>query len=103
MPSSCYGAESEPNQCCNTCEEVREAYRHKGWAFNDPSGISQCVDEGWTVKIKEQVNEGCQIHGSIGVNKVAGNLHFAPGKSFQQHSVHGEVFVIICVESVMGF
>ena len=24
-------------------------------------------------------------------NKVAGNFHFAPGKSFNQHHVHGEL------------
>ena len=27
-------------------------------------------------------------HGFLLVNKVAGNFHFAPGKSFQQHNVH---------------
>ncbi|XP_064381837.1 endoplasmic reticulum-Golgi intermediate compartment protein 3-like [Halichondria panicea] len=85
---SCYGAESPEIPCCNTCEQVREAYRIKGWAFNNPTGISQCINEGWTDKIKDQVNEGCNIRGYIEVSKVAGNIHFAPGKSFQQHSVH---------------
>ena len=33
---SCYGAESGDIQCCNTCEEVREAYRKKGWAISNP-------------------------------------------------------------------
>lgn len=28
------------------------------------------------------------MHGFLLVNKVAGNFHFAPGKSFQQHNVH---------------
>ena len=27
--------------CCNTCEEVRQAYLRKGWSFNDPNGIEQ--------------------------------------------------------------
>ena len=86
---SCYGAETLEHPCCNTCDEVREAYRRKGWAFSDPSSIEQCVDEGWTDQIKNQMNEGCRIYGTIEVSKVAGNFHFAPGKSFQQHSVHG--------------
>lgn len=86
---SCYGAETVEQPCCNTCEEVREAYRKKGWAFNNPHGIAQCIREGWTDKLKEQVNEGCRAHGYLEVSKVAGNFHFAPGKSFQQHNVHG--------------
>ena len=87
---SCYGAETVEHPCCNTCEDVREAYRIKGWAFNNPSTIEQCVKEGWTDKLKEQINEGCNVRGLIEVSKVAGNVHFAPGKSFQQHSVHSK-------------
>ncbi|CAH1773942.1 unnamed protein product [Owenia fusiformis] len=85
---SCYGAESTAIKCCNTCEDVREAYRQKGWAFKDPDGIIQCSREGWSENMKEQKNEGCQMYGYLEVNKVAGNFHFAPGKSFQQHHVH---------------
>lgn len=85
---SCYGAETPERPCCNTCEEVREAYRSKGWAFKDHKTIAQCVDEGWTEKLQQQLNEGCSVKGSLEVSKVAGNFHFAPGKSFQQHSVH---------------
>ena len=33
---SCYGAENDEQKCCNTCEEVREAYRKKGWAISNP-------------------------------------------------------------------
>ena len=87
---SCYGAETAGKKCCNTCEDVREAYRLKGWAFSDPHSIEQCVNEGWTTQIKEQKDEGCRVYGTIDVSKVAGNFHFAPGKSFQQHSVHGQ-------------
>jgi len=28
------------------------------------------------------------VYGFLEVNKVAGNFHFAPGKSFQQSGVH---------------
>jgi endoplasmic reticulum-Golgi intermediate compartment protein 3 len=34
------------------------------------------------------VTEGCQVHGYLEVNKVAGNFHIAPGQSFQQNHVH---------------
>ena len=31
---TCYGAESERHKCCNTCDEVRQAYREKNWQFS---------------------------------------------------------------------
>lgn len=85
---SCYGAETPAMLCCNSCDDVREAYRLKGWAFKNPDSIEQCRREGFTDKMKEQAGEGCRIYGFLEVNKVAGNFHFAPGKSFQQAHVH---------------
>uniref|UniRef100_A0AAQ6AGE3 Endoplasmic reticulum-Golgi intermediate compartment protein n=1 Tax=Amphiprion ocellaris TaxID=80972 RepID=A0AAQ6AGE3_AMPOC len=85
---SCYGAETEDLKCCNTCDDVREAYRRRGWAFKSADTIEQCKREGFTQKMQEQKNEGCQVYGFLEVNKVAGNFHFAPGKSFQQSHVH---------------
>ncbi|KPP62025.1 endoplasmic reticulum-Golgi intermediate compartment protein 3-like [Scleropages formosus] len=87
---SCYGAETEDLKCCNTCDDVREAYRRRGWAFKNPDTIDQCKREGFSQKMQEQKNEGCQVYGFLEVNKVAGNFHFAPGKSFQQSHVHGK-------------
>ncbi|KAL7408102.1 hypothetical protein ABVT39_018312 [Epinephelus coioides] len=85
---SCYGAETEDLKCCNTCDDVREAYRRRGWAFKSADTIEQCKREGFTQRMQEQKNEGCQVYGFLEVNKVAGNFHFAPGKSFQQSHVH---------------
>ena len=31
---SCYGAESAAFRCCPTCDDVKSAYRTKGWSFN---------------------------------------------------------------------
>eukprot|EP00850_Spirogloea_muscicola_P009287 SM000052S17679 [mRNA] locus=s52:18386:21667:- [translate_table: standard] len=38
---SCYGAEENPDDCCNTCDEVRDAYRNRGWAFSNAENIEQ--------------------------------------------------------------
>jgi len=84
---SCYGSELTPQQCCNTCDQVRDAYLKKGWGLN-MEGIEQCTREGFTQNLMEQQGEGCQLYGHLLVNKVAGNFHFAPGKSFQQHHMH---------------
>ncbi len=39
---SCYGAEEKQGQCCNTCDDVREAYRRRGWALNSNTNVAQC-------------------------------------------------------------
>ncbi|KAJ7006783.1 hypothetical protein NC653_005978 [Populus alba x Populus x berolinensis] len=85
---SCYGAETTDEDCCNSCEEVREAYQKKGWAVTNPDLMDQCKREGFLQRIKDEEGEGCNIYGFLEVNKVAGNFHFAPGKSFQQSGVH---------------
>uniref|UniRef100_A0A7S0RFI5 Endoplasmic reticulum vesicle transporter C-terminal domain-containing protein n=1 Tax=Chlamydomonas leiostraca TaxID=1034604 RepID=A0A7S0RFI5_9CHLO len=86
--ASCYGAEEVAGQCCNTCDEVRAAYRKKGWALTTVDHIEQCKHDEYMDSIKEQVGEGCKIWGRLEVNKVAGNFHFAPGRSYQQGNMH---------------
>ncbi|XP_076208197.1 endoplasmic reticulum-Golgi intermediate compartment protein 3-like isoform X1 [Aptenodytes patagonicus] len=68
----CYGAESEDIRCCNTCDDVREAYRRRGWAFKKPDTIEQCKREGFSQQMQEQKNEGCQVYGFLEVNKKEG-------------------------------
>lgn len=96
---SCFGAEQSDEDCCNSCEEVREAYRRKGWAVTNPDSMDQCKREGWLQKIKDEEGEGCNVYGSLEVNKVAGNFHFAPGKSFQQSNMHVHDFLAFQKES----
>lgn len=48
----------------------------------------QCHREGFIEKVKEEAGEGCNVYGQLEVNKVAGNFHFAPGKSFRQSAMH---------------
>lgn len=38
---SCYGGIAPESGCCNTCEEVRQAYINRGWSFNAPDAIEQ--------------------------------------------------------------
>ena len=86
---SCYGANAlSENGCCNTCDELRQAYAGMGWGMGDLDKFDQCVRENWREKIETQSNEGCNIHGQLQVNKVRGNFHFAPGQSFQNANMH---------------
>lgn len=85
----CYGAKpAGEKQCCNTCEEVREAYAAKEWAFGDGSGVEQCEREHYSEHIRAMRDEGCNVAGHLSVNKVVGNFHFAPGKSFSTPQMH---------------
>ncbi|XP_071525804.1 endoplasmic reticulum-Golgi intermediate compartment protein 3 [Panulirus ornatus] len=85
---SCYGVETEKVKCCNTCEDVKDAYRSKGWALPPLENIEQCVREGKLVESSDLPEEGCQIYGYLEVNRVGGNFHLAPGKSFQHNHLH---------------
>jgi hypothetical protein len=40
------------------------------WAFDNAKGIVQCEREGWSDKLKEMSDEGCNMHGFLLVNKV---------------------------------
>jgi hypothetical protein len=68
---------------------VREAYRERRWAFpENPENISQCKEEKFSEKLKTAFSQGCQIYGSLVVNRVSGSFHIAPGKSFSINHVH---------------
>jgi len=38
---SCFGGTEPPSGCCNTCEEVRQAYVNRGWSFSNPDAVDQ--------------------------------------------------------------
>ncbi|KAI5641537.1 endoplasmic reticulum vesicle transporter domain-containing protein [Phthorimaea operculella] len=85
---SCYGAALNESQCCNTCDDVKEAYRLRRWAMPDLTTIEQCKDDETAEKQSQALKEGCQIYGYMEVNRVGGSFHIAPGKSFTINHVH---------------
>lgn len=95
---SCYGAldqshndEKPDNEkiCCRTCDDVHEAYIKANWAFFDGKDIEQCEREGYVKWINDHLNEGCRVQGTAKLNRIQGNIHFAPGKSFQNYNGKG--------------
>jgi Endoplasmic reticulum vesicle transporter len=56
--------------------------------------VLQCMAEGWSDKLKDQAAEGCNLSGRIRVNKVAGNIHLSPGRSFQT-STYQNVYELV--------
>lgn len=89
---SCYSAPAPENAikkgCCNTCEEVREAYASNSWAFGRGEGVEQCEREHYAERLDAQQQEGCRIEGVIRVNKVVGQFHIAPGRSYTNGNMH---------------
>lgn len=99
---SCYGAIDQQNNnnnnenldnnnnrervCCQTCDEVHEAYLKAGWAFYDGAEIEQCEREGYVSKIRNHINEGCRVKGKAKLNRIDGEIHFAPGKSYENYN-----------------
>ena len=67
----CYGA-GQPGQCCNTCQDVKDAYEKMGWRFR-AHGIIQCTSETLIENVKDQfaVDGGCQVSRQIFI------IHFA--------------------------
>ncbi|KAG0673452.1 hypothetical protein C6P40_002900 [Pichia californica] len=93
----CYGAvnqngnDDKPDNekiCCNTCEQVRVAYSKAAWKFYDGKDVEQCEREGYVKRINERLNEGCRIKGIAEINKIGGNIHFAPGASISIGGKH---------------
>ncbi|EME79795.1 uncharacterized protein MYCFIDRAFT_64499 [Pseudocercospora fijiensis CIRAD86] len=88
----CYGAPAPDNAkkagCCNTCAEVRDAYASVSWSFGRGENVEQCEREHYSEQLDAQRKEGCRIEGALRVNKVVGNFHFAPGKSFSNGNLH---------------
>jgi len=74
--------------CCNSCSAVFAAYEHRSLQQPEMDAIEQCREENWPQKIKESSTEGCKVAGWFKVNKVSGNFHFAPGRSFDAMNYH---------------
>jgi hypothetical protein len=81
---SCYGAETADVKCCNTCEDIVQAYEKKNWGISEFTTWRQCRDEGVLLKGDER----CRAYGSLWVNAIEGTFHIAPGVNIQNQFGH---------------
>jgi len=75
---SCYGASPDPNKCCNTCAELKEAYAQRRWGFPEPTNFEQCRREARQRSTKLIEGEGCSIFGTMHVARVTGTFSVSP-------------------------
>jgi hypothetical protein len=52
--------------------QVRDAYRKRGWALLNLAEVEQCHNEDYMAEVAEQKGEGCHVWGSLLINKVCG-------------------------------
>ncbi|EAY01112.1 hypothetical protein TVAG_442240 [Trichomonas vaginalis G3] len=68
----CYGALPQ-GKCCNSCEDVINAFKAKGWGIDGIDRWQQCIDEGYA----DLGKESCNVYGDINVAHISGFLYFA--------------------------
>lgn len=91
----CYGAHETDGQCCNTCDELMEAYKAKRWRVDMVvQSAEQCIREGRDKVEPKRMRrgEGCNLQGHFMVNRVGGNFHIAMGEGIERDGRHIHTF-----------
>lgn len=79
----CFGAHETEGQCCQTCDELLEAYKKKMWKYDMLEFTAeQCIREGRDMQEPKRMTKGlgCNLSGYMTLNRVAGNFHIAMGE-----------------------
>lgn len=87
----CYGAHEQDDQCCQTCDEVIQAYTKKRWKSELLRySAEQCIREGRdkTEPKKMAKGQGCNLSGYMMLNRVSGNFHIAMGEGIERDGRH---------------
>jgi len=79
---SCMEGKDEEHKCCNTCEDLRDAY------------VAKDLPYAHLLDTAEQCKDiiGCRVQGRVVVNKVSGNVHVALGRSTIRDGRHVHEF-----------
>jgi len=87
----CYGAHESEGQCCDTCDDIIEAYQKKRWKTELLTYTAeQCVREGRDKALPKKIvkGQGCNLSGYMTVNRVGGNFHVAMGEGVERDGRH---------------
>lgn len=58
-------------RCCQTCDDVKRAYKLKNWDFH-PYSVEQCKNQSSQNGMYDKAfKEGCQMYGTLQVNRVS--------------------------------
>lgn len=85
----CFGADTPEIRCCNTCDQLIQAYQLKQWSVSEIlRNSTQCIHDRAKHFANIGADEGCTVSGKMSVNKVAGNFHIAHGESIVRDGRH---------------
>jgi hypothetical protein len=83
---SCYIDKPEVNQCCRSCQDVFEAYHHRGFRPPPLAQVSQCAEV--SERVHKFDDEGCRVNSQFRVVRGAGEFHLSPGLSWFNEGWH---------------
>jgi hypothetical protein len=83
---SCYQSHIDEDDCCATCDEVKEAYSQRSWNFPTDYVFEQCEDTAYNEASVKDV-EGCRIEGTMHVRKVNACIQLGIGRFFKHDYV----------------
>ncbi|KAK8852906.1 Endoplasmic reticulum-Golgi intermediate compartment protein 3 [Tritrichomonas musculus] len=89
---SCYGIKEG---CCNTCYDVRKAFKKKNKPPPPIASIEQCTKDGYLEKLKEMKDESCRVYGSLQVHQHPGSIHFGIGDESQMNEIYEKIGINI--------
>lgn len=92
----CFGAQTDDQKCCQTCDELLDAYKEKRWKSDLlVYTAEQCIREGRDKKEPKKMRkgQGCNLSGYMTVNRVAGNFHIAMGEGVERDGRHIHTFL----------
>ena len=89
---SCYGVKEG---CCNTCRDVRKAFKKKNKPLPPIASIEQCLKDGYLDKLKEMKDESCRVYGGLQVHQHPGSIHFGIGDENQMNEIYEKVGINI--------
>lgn len=80
---SCFQSHIDEDDCCSNCEDVRAAFKQRGWPEKPADYIfGQCEEEAYAME-PPQLGEGCQIDAKLHVKKVGSTIHIGVGRYFK--------------------
>lgn len=100
---SCYGAALNATQCCNTCDEIRAAYRLRRWGFPDENNFEQCRRDVRLRHNRIEEGEGCNLFGTMELARVTGSFNIAPTSRLRQMASPVRIVQAVDVEEMAHF
>jgi|Transcript_72870 hypothetical protein len=78
---SCFSSHVDEDDCCNSCDDVKQAYKNRGWSYPTDFIFEQCEEESYNAE-PPQKGEGCHVTAQLHVRKVASTIHLGVGRYF---------------------